>query len=332
VKLTRRRFTAGAFAVAGLRAAPAGATGGADIEQDVIPHTIRILLASGYGIARAQQVDSWRFTWNGRTFRGIAQHVTLPGGRPALVNAAPLDAYLYGVLSAEVSAAWPRASQHAQAVAARSYALEKIKPDRQYDLVSSELDQRYLGFGSETVEGKDAVDATSGEILLYGFTPARVAYSACCGGHTADGALTWGVPAPYLRGVRDPYCFSSPAYAWSTTVGYDELERAFGAGGVRRVDLLNVDSSGRPQEVALSGARSVDVRTAEFRAALGLERVRSTLIRSAFPSAAGVIVNGNGFGHGVGLCQWGAREMGKLGATKEQILAFYFPGTSIGPG
>jgi stage II sporulation protein D len=331
--LTRRAWCAGAAAgAAAAFPAAARATGGADIETDAQPHTIRILLASGYGIGAARQLDAWHFEWNGRAYRGIAKTVTLADGRRGLVNAAPLDAYLYGVLSAEVSAAWPRASQHAQAVAARTYALSKIRPGQPYDLVASELDQRYLGFGSETVEGKDAVDATAGEIVFFGYAPARVAYSACCGGHTADGARTWGLAAPYLRGVRDPYCYSSPAYSWSATVGFDEVERAFGASGVRRVDLLDVDASGRPAELGFSGARTVDVRTAEFRNALGAARIRSTLIRSAFPLAGGIAVSGNGFGHGVGLCQWGTREMGKLGATKNQILAFYFPGTSIGPG
>jgi stage II sporulation protein D len=167
---------------------------------------------------------------------------------------------------------------------------------------------------------------------MYGSRPARVAYSSCCGGHTADGAVAWGANEPYLRGVRDPYCAGTPAFAWSTAVAYDEFQRAFGVDTVRGLQFLYCDPSGRPQVIAVVGDRTAQVKAAAFRLALGVARVRSTLIRAATPGSDGLVLQGNGFGHGVGFCQWGSRVMGGVGATREQILSFYFPGTAAGIG
>jgi stage II sporulation protein D len=330
---TRTRFLAGCAAAAAVLPARsrALATGGADIEAPVAAHTIRILLAAG-SFAPPRQIDAWRFAWNGRTYRGIFTRARLADGSTGLINALPLDAYLYGVLSSEVSPSWPRAAQHAQAIVARTYALAKLREEREYDVVASTNDQRYAGIEAETVEGRDAVDATSGTILLYGARPARVAYSSCCGGHTADGAAVWGDARPYLRGVRDPYCAGTPAFAWAATVAYEEFERAFSVESVRGLELRYPDDSGRPQVIDVIGDRVAEVRSASFRVALGAGRVRSTLIRAVVPRSDGLLLQGNGFGHGVGFCQWGSRVMGGVGAATDQILSFYFPGTAAGFG
>jgi len=335
-RVNRRGFAVGlgAAAIAPLAVAipsAARATGGMDIEGAVAPHTIRILLASG-PVASPNQIDEWHFSWNGRSYRGTFAFVSLADGRTGLVNTAPLDAYLYGVMSKEVSPAWPRTSQHAQAIVARTYALGQLRPGHPYDLVASEAAQRYDGIVAETVEGRDAVDATSGSIVKYDGIPARVAYGSCCGGHTADGFAAWRSGAPYLRGVVDPYCRSTPAFGWNVAIPRSEVARAAGLDSLAAVALQALDSSGRAEVIALYGGRWVQVKGSEFRSMLGATRVRSTLIRSATVLGDNVLLSGNGFGHGVGLCQWGTRVMGQVGASSEQIVAFYFPGTSIGRG
>ena len=245
---------------AGLVALPrvAAATGGLDVGDSQALHTMRVLLASGAPDS-PRTLDGWHFAWNGRTFRGTFSIEPLEDGRGGLVNALPLDAYLYGVLSREVSASWPRAAQEAQAIVARTYALGRLRPAHPYDVVAGDADQHYDGIEGETVEGRDAVDATAGTIVTYAGVAAQVAYSACCGGHTADAGATWRVSVPYLAGVVDPHCVGTPDFAWDAVVTPDDLSRAFGAGfagigSLNAVELRDVDGSGRPRIVGFSGA------------------------------------------------------------------------------
>jgi stage II sporulation protein D len=325
---------------AGLVALPrvAAATGGLDVGDSQALHTMRVLLASGAPDS-PRTLDGWHFAWNGRTFRGTFSIEPLEDGRGGLVNALPLDAYLYGVLSREVSASWPRAAQEAQAIVARTYALGRLRPAHPYDVVAGDADQHYDGIEGETVEGRDAVDATAGTIVTYAGVAAQVAYSACCGGHTADAGATWRVSVPYLAGVVDPHCVGTPDFAWDAVVTPDDLSRAFGAGfagigSLNAVELRDVDGSGRPRIVGFSGANGqFDATARDFRAKLGTNVVRSTLLKSAMLQPDGSLaLSGNGRGHGVGLCQWGARVMGAQGAAARDIVQFYFPATGFGRG
>jgi stage II sporulation protein D len=342
--MRRGAFLAGlACGVAAARA-PARATGGLDVE-DTPPaaHVIRVLLAAGNGFAAPEPVDAAGFRWNGLGYRGTFATVTLPDGTPGLVNTLPLDAYLYGVVSKEVSPAWPRAAQEAQAIVARTYALGKLRLDRLYDVLPGESDQRYSGLPGESVEGRQAVDATAGLVVTLGGHSARVAFSSCCGGFTADAGDTWGTAYPYLTAHADPYCASAPVFKWRAEIPYDALARALGGefaslGPLERIELREPDRSGRPRTVAFDGAqRTFEMRTPDFRAKLGYGVVKSTLVRSiafggAGPGAPGgtIVVEGNGNGHGVGMCQWGARQMAAAGASAQEIVAFYFPATTLG--
>lgn len=325
---------------AGIVALPsvARATGGLDVGGPQSLHIVRVLLATGQ-FAAPQRLDEWHFEWNGRTFRGSFDVLALDDGRDGLVNTLPLDAYLYGVLSREVSASWPRAAQEAQAIVARTYAIGKLRPARRYDVVAGDADQHYDGIGGETVAGRDAIDATAGTIVTYAGAPAEVAYSACCGGHTADAGETWRVSVPYLQGLVDPYCTGTPDFEWDATIAPDDLARAFGgnlegAGRLRRVDLRDRDDSGRPRVISFMGdSGRYDAPAREFRSKLGTNIVRSTLLRTATVQSDGAVaLTGNGRGHGVGFCQWGARVMGASGAQARTIVEFYFPATGLGAG
>jgi len=319
----------------------AEATGGRDVDNPVAAHEMRVLLASDPGrTPDAQPVDANQFRWNGRMYRGRFEGTPLSDGRYGLVNVVPLDAYLYGVLSKEVGAAWPPAAQQAQAIVARTYALTKQRPGKPYDVLAGESDQVYGGVEAETVEGRDAVDATAGSVVVYENVPAHVAFGSCCGGHTADSGDVWGRSFPYLRGVVDPHCAMSPEFHWQRDVPYDEFMRALGVataatGDVERVDLIDIDESGRPRSISLVGARgTTELRASAFRSAIGTTVVRSTLIQNVQIQRNGgsgtVSIAGAGRGHGVGLCQWGARGMASEGTSAEQIVQFYFPSTSLG--
>jgi stage II sporulation protein D len=335
--MERRAFiTLGGAALVGFPRV-ARATGGLDIAAPESQHAVRVLLAGGTFDA-PQPLDAWRFAWNGRTFRGTFDTVALPDGRPGLINTLPLDAYLYGVLSKEVAASWAPGAQQAQALVARTYALLKLRPDRPYDVVAGQSDQLYGGIEGETVEGRAAVDATAGTIVTYDGTAAHVAYSACCGGRTADARDVWKTAVPYLPSIPDPHCAGTPGFAWQVDVPSASMAGAFGAqladiGKLRSVELRVDDPAARPRAIDFVGATaSFETTPAAFRTAVGPALIRSAFVRGVAVEADGasLAVSGTGHGHGVGLCQWGARVMGSQGAAAADIVAFYLPGTAFG--
>lgn len=316
----------------------ARATGGIDVAGAATPHLMRVLLASG-SFAAPQPLDAWHFAWDGRTYRGTFFTVRLDDGRDGLVNAVPLDAYLYGVMSKEMSPSWPAAAQQAQAIVSRTYALGRLRPAKAYDVVASESDQQYSGIESESIAGRAAIDATAGVVVTFAGAPARVAYSSCCGGKTADAADVWKTPVPYLVGVVDPHCVGTPNYAWRVEVPLALVRSALGAqlaaaGALRSVALAGANGpDDRPRLVDFVGdAATFALTPAALRAAVGATVVRSTFLRDAalMPGNDAVALAGTGRGHGVGMCQWGARVMADAGTTAAAIVAFYFPGTSLG--
>jgi stage II sporulation protein D len=332
----RRAFVA--LGASGLVAYPriARATGGLDIADPEPDVSIRVLLAAG-PFAAPQPIDAWHFAWDGRTYRGTFTTVALEDGRDGLLNVLPLDAYLAGVINREMPAGWPSEAQRAQAIVSRTYVLGRLRPAKSYDVAASESDQKYGGIEGETLAGKAAVDATSGAILSYAGAPAHVAYSSCCGGRTAAAGDVWNTPFPYLTSVDDPHCATSPGYEWTVDVGASAVARAFGAsfadiGDLRSVELHATAPDARPDAIVFVGNRSSFSTTPTvFRSAIGTMLVRSTFVRSIALGnrAALVSIIGTGHGHGVGLCQWGARQYAQDGALASDILAFYFPGTRI---
>jgi stage II sporulation protein D len=331
--MNRRTFVVAlSAAVIPLRAA-AQATGSAEIDGALQGRLVRVLLASGDTIATPKQLDAWHFEWTGRTYRGGYAFVPLPGGRKGLINLVPLDEYLHGVISSELSPDWPRATLEAQAIVARTYVVSKMQPDKMYDVIATDSDQRYGAIASESAEGRAAVDSTAGTIVAYNGGPASTAFSACCGGRTADPKDVWGSALPYLKSFVDPHCVGTPDYRWAAIVSYGAVQRALDltrAGTLRAVELKNLTPSGRPRSIVFEGSAStVEVATGAFRVAAGTTLVRSTFLRNVSAGPDGLSISGNGSGHGVGMCQWGARRMADKGALAADIVAFYFPNTTL---
>jgi stage II sporulation protein D len=332
--MRRAAFLGGCVAYA-FGARPAAATGGLDVGDPAAAHAMRVLLADA-AVPQPLQLDRWHFTWNGRAYRGTCAPVALDDGRTGLVNTLPLDAYLYGVVSREVSPSWPASAQQAQAIVARTYALAKVRPAKAYDVTSGAGDQYYGGIDAETIEGRGAVDATAGMVVIFGVSPARVAYSSCCGGRTAAAADVWRSDVAYLQSREDPNCAGTPEYRWEAVFSTDDARRACGAafegiGTLRAIELRGVDGSLRPHGVAFVGDRSsCTVATEELRARLGASLIRSTFLRGGAVRGETLALEGSGRGHGVGMCQWGARMLGARGASASEIVQFYLPGTSFG--
>jgi stage II sporulation protein D len=348
----RRRFVAlGTGAVLGALGSSraARATGGLDPELGTPPPLIGSAIGSTNPIVRillARDIDPRRvssgsdgatFSFGGKMYRGSS---SIAAG--ALIATLPIDAYLYGVVPLEIGRGWPEAALQAQAIVARTFALAHRVRGKAFDLIAGEGDQVWGGMASESPQTNAAVDATEGGVVSYFGGLASVFYSACCGGHTADASRLWGGAAlPYLRGVADSYCMSASPYAhWSATITVGDLVAALGpkirpAGDLTSIALADVAADQRPG-LRLAGKNGVvQLSSAEVRSALGARILKSGVFRSVTvdgdPSQAATLlkIEGSGLGHGVGLCQWGARVMAQQGRSARDIVGFYFPGTIV---
>jgi stage II sporulation protein D len=292
---------------------------------------LRVLLGRG----DAQIIDAQTFSYDGRRYRGTFAHTA-----SGVVSLVSLEQYLYSVVAREMSAGWPAAALQAQAICSRTYALQRSSPRHDYDVDSSESSQVYGGLDAEAPACTAAVDATGGNVLLYAGSFASIAYSSSCGGHTESAADAWGgAGAPYLLGVPCPWCTASPDYHWTASVPAEAVSRAFapaspGFGRAAQLSVASVDASGRARAFTATddGGISATLDGSTLRGRLGSRVLRSLLVRGIAPAADSnaFVVQGSGLGHGVGLCQWGAKGMALAGNSAPQIVAFYFPGTQIG--
>ena len=193
----------------------------------------------------------------GRRYRGQIL-VDVPSKKLRAINVLPLQQYLYGVVPAEMPSIWLPAALQAQAVAARSYALANRKAGAPFDVYADGRSQAYLGTSAETPAGKQAVDLTAGQVLLYNGDIADTLFSSSTGGWTQSAADAFGAPGrPYLVSVRDPYDTISPYHDWGpVAVTGKTLGTAVGAVGrivdatvkrnaSRRVKTLKITSLSR---------------------------------------------------------------------------------------
>ncbi len=292
---------------------------------------LRVLLGKG----AATPAAGGTFSFNGRSYRGT--YAQTPDG--FVVNTVSLEEYLYSVVPREMPPSWPAAALQAQAICARTYVLQRSSPRRNYDLVPSELDQVYGGVASETLSGRAAVEATANTVLHFGDEFAQIMYSSCCGGHTEASSDAWGgAPFAYLGGVICPYCTASPEYRWQRVIEKNALASTFAAelmnyGALQSVRISAADSSGRAKMVELVAEHgSAFVKGSVFRTRVGARVIPSLLITKVDGTNAApdqFSIEGGGLGHGVGLCQWGARGYAIAGGSVKDILALYFPGTDI---
>ena len=337
--IARAAFLKLAGAATALGGHAALGTGGLDVWDPLSPQ-IRVLVANETHGEIPHVAADGTFAFGGKRWRGAPSTVGTGDGKFMLVTTIDVDAYLQGVVPLESPPSWPSAALEAQAIVARTFALARRSFSRPYDVQANESDQRWGGVEAEHPAATAAILASRGKTLRFGNGPASVFYSSCCGGHTADVSAVWnGAPLPYLRGVIDPYCLQAPEYRWERAVSLDRVVAAFGArtgGTLVGTALSDPDPTGRPRSVALMGATTATVPVADFRRALGYDVVRSLWLRSVRidPSQAAprLLIEGSGRGHGVGLCQWGAKFFAASGAQAADILGLYFPGTTVSSG
>jgi stage II sporulation protein D len=198
-------------------------------------------------------------------------------------------------------------------------------------------DQVFDGMDDAGGDFRQAALSTAGEVLSYRGGLARTVYHSTCGGATENAKDAWGTEVPYLRSLACDDCIASPARRWDYRMSAQEGRRVALLLGVRAdgavtLEITGRSSTGRASRVSISSGRVTrEVSAAAFRREAGYARVRS-LKMEIVPVGNGWVFAGRGYGHGVGMCQWGANGMAKNGRTYRQILARYYPDTALARG
>jgi stage II sporulation protein D len=280
-----------------------------------------------------------------------------------LVNVVALEYYLEGVLPHEIGDPGPDAfaAMQAQAIAARTYAMSRIRERRgePFDVYAGVRDQVYNGRKRTNRLASGAARETRGRVLTYKGELARTYYSATCGGHTADIEMMWPQrePAPYLRGSYDrdgdgSYCAWVHNFRWQFSFSGKELGEILRTTvpaelGVDRQRVGYLIDLAVSERTASGRARYLEIVTTNGSFTVEGDRIRWVLMPDPpagriLPSTlfnlhkqmqnnrlVYVAIVGGGNGHGVGMCQNGAIEMARRGYTSDMILLHYYPGAEI---
>jgi stage II sporulation protein D len=286
---------------------------------------VRALVASASSVVQV----------NGKGYRGVLECTAADKGM-LVVNELPLEDYLAGLINCEISSQWPMEAVKAQAVVARTYALyqKNIRKNAPYHLESTVMDQVYEGCDIEDSRALRGVKETAGQVLTYGGALIQAFYHSSCGGHTEAVENVWGDPLPYLHGVDCKYCLAAPSVRWSQNLSLARIESqlknaGYPVSGLRQLLPGERNQSGRLTEVVLVSSKGrLTMSAVNFRKAIGYGVIRSTNF-DVKQAGGGVVFSGVGFGHGVGLCQWGAKQRAIDGFDYREILTYYYPGTKL---
>jgi len=303
--------------------------------------------------------------YDGKRYRGeLIISVTDTG--MLVVNRLGVESYLRGVVPLEIGNRQPgeEAAVQAQAVAARSYSYVHIAEagNRGFDMYATVQDQVYGGADAEKPIADEAITATQDMVLRYAGRIINTPYHSTCGGSTASvEEVWWKEPSqPYLRPVSDRipggngyYCDPSPRFRWTTTFQRDELRATVQKYLAQYSTGVPSGSIGSVTGVRIEGQTPSDrVRAMTFQTTRGSFLVRGNDVRFVLRSPSGTILNstyftaevtpgpngevgtltlkGGGYGHGIGMCQWGAIGRARAGQDYRTILTTYYPGTTVG--
>ena len=250
----------------------------------------------------------------------------------------PSERYVMAVLTAEAGQGTPGEALKALAVVARSFALTGSARHGAEGLCDSTHCQA-MRLAAISPEIESAVQATAGETLWSGTKRVPGYFSQNCGGETEGASKAWGGPQrAWLVPHADPYCQHAPSQ-WQAELQEADVRSALMregwklAGVIEGIQPAGRGTSGRVHALQLrSGGQTITLSAGSFRFALnrtlGWNQLRSDRY-TVHRSDAKLIFDGMGYGHGVGLCQAGAKEMAAEGKSYRDILAFYFPGTTV---
>ncbi len=273
-----------------------------------------------------------------KSYPGNIQIIREKSGKLIAVEEAKLEEYLNGVLPHEMWAKWPLEALKAQAVVSRTYALfkELTKKHEDYALSSDVLGQVYGGSSLSTRPTRMAVQLTQGEVLTYKGKLFPAYFHSTCGGQTTRADYIWPIRKhPALMGVKCPYCVNSKHYRWESSLKPDEIKtilrkKGWMVGDIKKIIPQKIDKSGRAREILIKhslGETSLPAN--DFRLIVGGSNIKSLKDLEVSELPDRIVFKGLGWGHGAGLCQWGAKTMAAQGRSYKEILEFYYPGSKI---
>ncbi len=254
-----------------------------------------------------------------------------------VVNVLGIEKYLNSVVGSEMPTKWPIEALKAQAIASRTYAL-KQKGNNLFDIDSTQKNQVYNGLESRTYKTIRAVKSTRSLVLTYKNKLINALFHSSSGGMTENSQDVWKNKYPYLSSVKD-FDKNNPKFRWQKKISSKELINLFPKiGGLNNIEILDITSTGRVKNLKLIGAYGSDQMSGvALRKRLGL---KSNFMRFKFfeeelnnntSQKKGLIVFGQGSGHGVGMSQWGAKYLASSGQKAERILKHFYKGVQIKP-
>ena len=303
------------------------------------------------------------FLFEGKGYRG-GLTLRANNGKMMVINSVPLEDYLYGVVPQEVVPSWPAAALEAQAVAARTYALHTMEENKGklYDVSTSTDHQVYNGVSGEAQATTNAVNKTKGMVMLYNQRPINALFHSDGGGYTEDSVNVWGSDVPYLKGVKD-FSTGTSTSNWTVTTSRQALESKLNAAskGVGKLKSIQLTPLGKPGQQTSDRGVSGRIKSATFIGTSGKTTIDGDSLRSilglkstlfdfyvnhnpakgtgkAYHNFTGsndtVYIKGHGWGHGLGMSQWGAAEMAKRATPGDAnyyqtILRHYYSGITL---
>jgi len=254
-----------------------------------------------------------------------------------------LEEYLAGVVAAEMEPTWPENALAAQAILARTFTMENIKAQRVKKLHGTDAStdiEEFQAYNPSRINDqvRQAVASTRGQVITYRGNYVKGWFSACDGGISAtakEGLSYTKEPTPYINAGMQDGCLTETVpenQYWRVALPLQQVQAAVqeisgkDTGSFNTVRIVERGPSGRATKIQLGLAT---VSGPELRLALGSDKVRSMLLTSAQVQGNNLVLEGKGFGHGVGLCQWGANKLALEGKNPEEIIKFYYRNVDI---
>ncbi|MFW6139472.1 MAG: SpoIID/LytB domain-containing protein [Spirochaetota bacterium] len=262
-----------------------------------------------------------------------------------LINCLPMETYLEGVLCSEIPHTWPLEALKAQAVASRTYAFSKILSNQRaiYDIENTQMHQKYRYIENTFPSIRRAILETQDLIIVYRDQPIQAFFHSSSGGRTESSRNVFQKELPYLKSIPDPYSVDNKYARWSYTATGAQLTAKLGSlldpeyrgVGLEQIKIHQKSDSGRTRELLLffDNNKKAVINANQFRIAVDPGRMKSTFLISIQEEKQGsesvFIFSGKGYGHGVGMSQWGARKMALSGFSYRDIIHYYYRGTRI---
>jgi stage II sporulation protein D len=245
-----------------------------------------------------------------------------------LINILPIETYVGGVVEAEGGANKPLEYYKVQAMISRTYALRDLNRHVDFDVCDGTHCQVFHGMSTKDPNITLAVEQTKKLIIVDENAQAITAvFHSNCGGHTLNAEQVWKNPLPYCIGKEDPYCMGMPHSNWEKRIPIEEWTNYLESKKITPEDTLAVTSFFPDQKVMYYQYKNVKIRTTVIRSDM---KLRSAFFIVHMQDDEAVFI-GQGFGHGVGLCQEGAMNMASKGKKAEEIINFYYTGVHIVP-